>query len=68
MDFEKRNITFNTSLGATWLGEIKLPCDQAEECCRSEGGLLASLTTANVVNEVSEKIIEYLNDEISRLD
>ena len=60
MNCEKRN-TFNMSLGAMLVGESYLPRDQAEECCRSAGGSLASLTTTDVVREVSEKIIEYLN-------
>ena len=59
--------TFNTSLGAMWLGEKKLSRDKAEECCRSGGGSLASLTTADVVREVSEKIIDLKTKRKIRL-
>ena len=60
MACEKRN-TFNTSFGAMLVSKRYLPRNQVEECCRSGGGSLASLKTADVVREVSEKIIKYLD-------
>ena len=57
MTCEKGN-TFETSLGAMWVSKSNLPHDQAEECCRSEGGSLASLTTDDVVREMSKEIID----------
>ena len=53
MDCKKGN-TFNTSLGAMWIGENSYNHDQAEECCRSGGSSLASLTTPDVVSEMSK--------------
>ena len=53
MDCKKGN-TFSTSLGAMWIGENSYNHDQAEKCCRSGGGSLASLTTPDVVSEMSK--------------
>ena len=55
--------TFNTSLGAMWVGKSSYNHDNAEECCSSKNGSLASLTTANTVTDLKKKIQMIQKDQ-----